>query len=305
MIIIQTILLTLFMMTNQSNDSTKHSMVKLFPAEIQGWKPDGEMKYFKGDAIYDYINGAGEIYLCYNFNSVLVQRYLKKKKQEILLEIFDMGSSSNAFGIFTHTQSQGEELGIGQGAEYIPGLLSFWKDRYFICIRFENETPQLRKAAFAMGHKVAKAIASEGEKPEIIKYFTDQEFVQKSPPDSAVWGSIRYFFRYEILNQHFYVADKNILNLNDQTPSVLAQYSDDKSYILLVKYPNNELAMQSYKNFLTTYLPDAKNTNIVQTENGKWTGIQLEGRYVVIIFDANDIPSVENKFATIIRRIKE
>ncbi|MFC1868442.1 DUF6599 family protein, partial [Thermodesulfobacteriota bacterium] len=56
-----------------------------------------------------------------------------------------MGSSKDAFGVFTHDQD-GDALDMGQGGLYNYGWLRFWKGRFFISIFAEKESPEAEKA---------------------------------------------------------------------------------------------------------------------------------------------------------------
>jgi hypothetical protein len=76
-----------------------------------------------------------------------------------------METSKDAFGVFTH-DLEGEDARIGQGSTYNGGLLSFWKDRFFVSLYSEEETEDTRKALFALGEKVASSIKKEGKEPD-------------------------------------------------------------------------------------------------------------------------------------------
>lgn len=273
-----------------------HSMAEIMPPEkILGWKVHGKVETYSRETIYDYIDGAGEIYLAYDFSGLLVQRYIKPKSPEIVLEIFDMGSPEDAFGIFSHGQGrQKGDAGIGQGSEYRSSLLCFWKDRFFICIRSERETSHAKKAVLGLGKAIAKNIKATGKKPLLLNYLIEDEFLEKG---------IRYFHRYEILNYHYFVADRNILNLDEHTKAVLAQYIADRCYLLLVEYQDSHMAGEAYEGFINAYMPEAKQTGIAQTENGRWTAARLEKNFVIVIFDAISKNDADSKIEAVRNRL--
>ena len=103
------------------------------PNQIKGWIAEPEDRFFDDETIFDYIDGAGEVYRAYNMRKCLSRRYTTPKGPPISLDIFEMASSEDAFGVFTHDQD-GEALDVGQGALYRSGWLSFWKDRFFVSI---------------------------------------------------------------------------------------------------------------------------------------------------------------------------
>lgn len=85
------------------------------PLEAAGWKWDGKDLNYNRRTIFDYIDGAGELYLAYNFQAVRVRRFEKSGQPSIIAELFDMGSSEDAYGVFSF-ERQDEDAGIGQGS---------------------------------------------------------------------------------------------------------------------------------------------------------------------------------------------
>ncbi|MEW6455527.1 MAG: DUF6599 family protein [Acidobacteriota bacterium] len=273
----------------------KVNMKDLIPYEIHGWKAKGEDIIYNPQNIFDYINGAGEVYRSYNFRELLVRRFFKQGNPEIIVDLFDMGSSEDAFGIFTHDR-EGNDIGIGQGSEYRSGLLSFWKDRYFISILTEQETEASKQALLSLGRSISNSIKSTGFEPELLKLL---------PSNGLINNSIKYFHNHNILNYHYFLSDKNILNLNQETRVVLAEYLREKggSLLLLVQYPDEKKAKSGLNNFLKLYFPESKIFEYFQNENNKWIGAINYNDLIIIVLDASSkslaeelIKSVRNNF---------
>ena len=72
-----------------------------WPLEADGWKWDRKVASFKGESLYDYIDGAAEVYLAYNYRRVSVRRYVKPNQPDIIADVYQMGSSEDAFGVFS------------------------------------------------------------------------------------------------------------------------------------------------------------------------------------------------------------
>lgn len=274
----------------------EETLLKFLPNNIPGWGKKESPEIYNRNTLYDYIDGAAEIYLAYDFQNLLVQRYTKSKNSDIIVEIFDMGSPEDAFGIFSHSQGRvKKDAGIGQDGEYRHGLLCFWKNRFFICILAEGTTPSTKKDILSIGRAISKSIKTNGEKPKLLNYLPHNLIIEKS---------ILYFHKHQILNYHYFVADKNILNLNKNTGAVLARYKDDKSYILLVQYPDRKKAKIAFESFVNTYIPDAKQESIIQIENGKWTIAKLKKKIVIIVFDANSKINSISKMNAVINKLR-
>ncbi len=270
--------------------------LKLLPSEIDGYKPHGKVEIYNRETIYDYMDGAGEIYLAYSFKELLVQRYKKPGAPEIIVEIFDMGSEEDAFGVFSHVQGRDDkEAGIGQNSEYRGGLLTFWRGRFFVSILAKSETREAKRAVLKMGRAISKAIGVDGKKPGLLNYIKKEDFLPKE---------IRYFHTQAILNYHYYLSDENILNLDENTDALLARYKDDGGYLLLVEYKKEEDARKAFNHFINAYMPEAKEKGIIQTEDGRWTAATLKRNFVIIILDAITEMKASSKLEAIRGKLK-
>jgi hypothetical protein len=251
-------------------------MQEYVPTEISGWKAQDEVETYDRETIFDYIDGAGEVYLMYDFQKVMVSHFVKAEQPNILLELFDMGSSQDAFGIFSHAR-EGENQDIGQGSEYRGGLLCFWKSRFFVCVSAERETPEAKTAVEDMAKDIAEKIEVTGAKPEMLDFLPDEGL------DSS---TVRYFHKHTTLNYHYFIASENILNLSPQTEAALATYQPDEAHLLCLRYPDQQQAKEALNSFVTAYIPEAKESGVVQTEDGKWVAARRRGALVVVVFDA-------------------
>jgi len=248
------------------------------PKGIMGWKTETQDEVYTRENLYEYINGGAELYLTYDFQQVFVRRYVKTDAPEIVLEIYDMNTSKDAYGIFS-VERQDEEVSIGQDSEYGGGLLRFWKDRFFVSILAIGDETTTKSAIFELGKKVAEQISATGQRPEILAYL---------PQENLVARRIRFFHTDMILNRQYFLANENILNLDRQTDCLFAPYQVGayKSYLLMIDYKNPAKAKQAYQDFLTNYLPDAQATGFAKLENGKWTMAKLSDQLLLIVFEA-------------------
>lgn len=249
---------------------------RFVPDEMHGWKKQAKDEIYDSQTIFDYMNGAGEIYRSYNFHKLFVRYFTKPHQPTITVELFDMGSSEDAFGVFTHGCESGEE-GIGQNSEYRDGLLCFWQDKFFVCVYTQQETLSSKKAVLDLGKAIANSIKTVGIKPKLLEYLPEEDLIKRN---------IRYFHNHTSLNHHYFVSNENILNLNKHTEAILGNYKDE-SRILCVRYPDKKHAKSAFEKFVSTYLPELKQKDIaVQLENNKWSAANIYQEFVIIIFDA-------------------
>ena len=252
--------------------------MQFVPEAAENWVSAGEGEVYSDETIYDYMDGAAEIYKQYSFVSLYVGHYEKPGDVNITLEIFEMETSQDAFGIFSHIRS-GENAGIGQDSDKTDGTLSFWKDKYFVYIRTERESPAVQKTFRSIAQSIDLNLSRTGERPKIVEFL---------PGSGLVENSIRYSRSFILFNSHYFIASENILNINSETDAVLASYllDNEESVCLVVHYPSKESAENARNSFIHTYMPDTSENHIVQTENGKWTGILLKEDYLILLFDA-------------------
>lgn len=251
-------------------------MHKLVPNKIRGWKAQGEVEVYDRETIFDYIDGAGEIYRSYGFRELAVVRVSKAGQPDIIIELFDMGTPEDAYGVFTHSGG-GKEVGMGQGSDYRKGLLCFWKSNFFVCLQTEQETPESKEVLFDLARKIDGNITTTGAKPELLSCLPDEGRQRQS---------IRYFHIHSSLNYHYFLSDQNILKLDRRTEAVLARYTPDQCYLLCVRYRSSELAKEAFDSFVNAYIPEAKESGIAQIDNGKWVAAEREREFIVVVFDA-------------------
>lgn len=266
-------------------------LIQSIPNQVMGWKAEEKDSFYDRETLYEYINGGAELYLTFDFKQVVVRRFLKQDAPEIVLEIFDMNLSKDAYGIFS-SERQDEEADLGQDSEYGGGLLRFWKDKYFVSILSIGNEQIAKPAILELAKKVALSIPTTGKRPDILKYL---------PQENLIKNRIRFFHTHTILNRQYFLASKNILNLDSRTDCVFAPYQigANKSYLVLIRYENLDSAWHAYQSFLKHYLPEARATGCVQMENKKWTCIKLNQGYLGIVFEAPSKKLAENLLSAI------
>ena len=252
----------------------------ILPSEVGGWKWDGKDMKYNSRTLFDYIDGAAELYLAYGFQNLVVRRFEKPGQPSILAELYEMASSEDAYGLFSF-EHQDEPVGIGQGSEFGGGLLRFWKGKYFVSVYAEGEGKEVEPAILGSGRAMGNAISATGPEPKIIQYLPGQTF-------GLIDKSIRYLKSHVLLNQRFFISHQNILNLNRETGAALATYLRDreKVHLLLIRYPDSSKAKEAFQSFTKAYMPDAAGKDRVKTEDRRWTFARQSNDYLLIIFGA-------------------
>lgn len=260
------------------------------PGTIDGWKRSGPPDLYAPENLSAYIDGGAELYISYNFRGALSMKYKDSAENEIAVDIFDMGSSYDAFGVFAHTRET-MDTAFGQGSEYAAGLLTFWKDRYYVSILAYPETAAKRDIVFKLGRAIAGTIKAEGPLPPILRLL---------PGDGLLPETVHYFHHYIWLNSFYFVSNENVLNIGPDTPAALAKYRQAGTtfFLLLVRYPDAGRAAAAADRFRKEVLGGAPD-GMGQLKQGRWTGIQCRGDLVSAVFNAPDATTVWDVLAKI------
>jgi hypothetical protein len=250
------------------------------PSQVGSWKWDGKEMKYTSKTLFSYIDGAAELYLAYGFQNLTVRRFEKSNQPPIILELYEMASSEDAYGVFSF-EHQDEAVGIGQGSEFGGGLLRFWKGKYFVSIYAEGEGAEVESGMLKMGRAAASSIPAVGLEPKLVGFIPGKDL-------GLVDKSLRYLRSHVLLNQRFFIAHQNILNLSRKTEAVLAQYLQDKqkTQLLLIRYPDSKEAADAYRSFMKVYLPDVRGTDRARTEDRRWTFARQRNEFILIVFGA-------------------
>jgi hypothetical protein len=266
------------------------SLAKALPQELLGWQKSGDDQVFDRDDIFDYLDGGGEIYLAFDFRFVFVREYAKPEAPSIVVEIYQMASAADAYGIFTQ-DTDGQEVRFGQDALYGAGLLRFWKDKVFVRVMADRETPEAQEAVMKLGGAIDSAVPEAGPKPEILG---------KLPVEGLDPQTVRFFHTVISLNSHYFMSNVNILNLSPETQVVMARYEKKgaRGTLILTEYPSEDRAYSAHGRFIEMYLlqrfaPD-REFPPVELEDKKYAGAVRAGRYLAIVVEADDKATAED-----------
>ncbi len=284
-------------MTGNSYSQNKE-MHEIVPASLNGWESDGDGVYYDSSNLYDYIDGGAEVYLAFNFRKLFACQYEKPGQPAIIVDLFDMGSPMDAYGVYFNDLREGDDAGIGQNSEWMDGSLFFHKGGYFVSIISFDETEEAWKTVRDLGKYLDDKIEAEEFTPGLIQFI---------PPDLNIISQIQYFHVWQSLNTYYYLASENILNLDKDTEGILAKFriddssekSQDKATLIIIKYPSQEKTVKSSDEFKSVFLPDADETGISALESSLYAGAKRFDNHIIILLDVNNSTDIEKIFQDI------
>jgi len=291
----------------------KMNGVKLnLPKTVGVWNRPDSPRVINSKNIFNYMNGAGELYLGYRFRHLEVFDYTSGNQNNILVELYFMETSDDAFGLLSldwggepvsfsdfSANTSNQSLTSPTTALYGAGLLRVWSDNLYARVMAYSETSASKQAVFALGHAIA-VNRKNAPQPDLVNIL--------APQIGSDWklrnDRLSFFRSYLVLNSIYYLSAENILYLDHSTEAVIAPYeyisnsADRKrSQFLLVKYENHEQARKALNHFHDVYLPEYKKeftadstTNIpslFKLEDG-WLAYKLISNYITVVFECPD-----------------
>lgn len=149
---------------------------------IDGWKLAEDPQIYSPETLFEYIDGAAEAYLGYDFQQLLVSTYEKEGTESVVtVEIYDMRSPLNAFGIFSSERYPDiPEVQFGL-AGYLEGeVLNFISGPYYIKLLCYNGEEQTADYLKEFAGKVDEKIKDKGSWPALFKMFPTANLIKNS-----------------------------------------------------------------------------------------------------------------------------
>lgn len=169
-----------------------------FP-EVTGWKQSGEIQTFVPKTLFEYINGAADLYLGYDFEELKVAEYVDEKKASVIVDVYRHASPTHAFGIYSQERLPNTNfLNIGVQGYIEKNLLNFLMGTYYIKINSFNTGTEDQEVLLTFGKKVAENLGEKGSFPSLLAAF---------PPEGKVKNSEKFisrkFLGYSFLHSAF------------------------------------------------------------------------------------------------------
>ncbi len=247
---------------------------RLLPVEVSGWR-GREDAQFSPETLFDHIDGGAEVYRALNVRAVFSRTYVHEHEPDILVDLFDMGTPSDAFGAFHNDTREDASAGVGAESEISDASLFFWKGRFFVSVVALGHTPRATAAVRAIAAHVAGAIPETGRAPDLVDLL---------PAEGRIRGHLTYVHHWEHLNTRVFISDDNLLGLAADTEGIAARY-EGPATLLVVRYPSAARARQGAVRFATRLLGGTLATP-VQREGGTWAAVRHDGRLVVVVWEA-------------------
>ena len=215
-------------------------MTKIFP-QVNEWFKKGKPDLYTPGTLFEYINGAAEVFLSYDFQQLATQTYENKNKHSITVDVYLHSNPTNGFGIYSAEKPEkGDFLKIGTQGYYEKGILNFLKGSFYIKISGYDLGDNDRSILISIAKMVGDQLHGKPIVPKLVNCF---------PPDGKIKNSEKFilknFMGYKSLSSAFVTSYSSasqtfklfIISGKDKTNSEQIL----KGYLKSIKYPSEKL----------------------------------------------------------------
>ena len=139
------------------------------PSGLEQWDFSREPECYRGEELFDLINGGADLFYEYSFVKVVNAQYAEKGGSKIQVEIYQMDSDSSAYGIFSSIYSNTaikKEYGLYSLVD--EQYIAFVKDRYYVNIAWLIRSNARQESLEALARMVNEKITAEGRVPRLL-----------------------------------------------------------------------------------------------------------------------------------------
>lgn len=168
---ISIIILMIFTLAGSLIIAGETDVTSVFPS-FAGWSKKGQPDLYTPDNLFEYINGAAEIFLSYDFQRLASLTYENNKEQTFTVDVYEHSNKRNGFGIYSLEKPQkGNFISIGTQAYYEKGVLNFLKGSFYIKMSGYDLGDNDKKVLTTAARELARALAGVVDFPAAIKCF--------------------------------------------------------------------------------------------------------------------------------------
>ena len=240
-----------------------------------GWTLRDPPETFTKETLFEHIDGQADLFLQYGFEKSIfaIYRNVNSSDDKIDVDIYDMGNSLQAFGVFSRFRQEESAAGIGLDSSLGDRHAIFYKGKYFVVLQaVDSNASTLKRLAM----EIESRISDNSGPPKEIEYF---------PKDGLKPGSIEYFpdglLGYQFLKRGFKASyvEKDEKKTDAKTVS-----EDQEFHLFLSIFENSQEAMNALRLFRENLSKKGKVTKGISTQFGPdaLTGVDpYQGKIIV------------------------
>ena len=163
---------------------------------------------------------------------------LNSSEDKIDLDIYDMGNSLQAFGVFSRFRQEESSAGIGLDSYLEDRYAFFYKGKYFVALQATDSNPSILKQ---LAQEIESRISDNSSPPKEIEYF---------PKSGLKPGSIEYFPNGLLGREFLKRGFKASYVKKGETKTDAKAISEDREFSLFLSvFENSQDALNAMKLF--------------------------------------------------------
>ena len=257
-LIIIPMLVVLFVSQNAYSETT--TMESLFPKSCSNeWTLREAPETYTKDTLFEHIDGQADLFLQYGFETSIfaIYRKVNSSDDKIDADIYDMGNSLQAFGVFSRFRQEEKPAGIGLDSYLDDRYALFYKGKYFVVLQAINSTPSTLKQ---LAEDIASRITDNSASPKEIEYF---------PKSGLIPGSIEYYPNGLLGHEYLKRGFKASYVKKGQSKTDGKTASEDREFNLFLSiFENTEDALNAIRLYSEHLSKKGKATERVPTQFG-------------------------------------
>lgn len=178
------VFLTLRAAGRAEEPTQEQALVALLPtgSDVPGWDRAAPVQFFEPDNLWEYIDGAADLYLTYGFQRVAAAEYMTADSaRSLTVEVYRMVNPLCGFGIYAAERSPEDSIvAVGVEGRLSENTLHFWKGPFYVKLTsfdVEADVPQLLTR---VGQLMASRITGEFALPSVFACFPEEQRVPHS-----------------------------------------------------------------------------------------------------------------------------
>lgn len=214
--------------------STRSAALKDMLPRLTDWRPAEEARIYDSVSLFEYIDGAAEAYISYDFKELAVGNYQHgASKATMTVEIYDMGTPLDAFGIYSAERfPESRFVAVGIQGYMEEGSLNFLAGRYYVKLLGYEGGDKTEAYLKSYGAAIASKIKDPASLPALLKAFPGQGLVANSEKYVA-----RNFMGFKFLNRGYGAAYKR--DGQEFDAFVIEVKSAEDAVVLLKQFADN------------------------------------------------------------------
>lgn len=229
----------------------------LFPknTELRNCKIADEVRVFKGDELFTYIDGGAEIFMEYGFKQVATANYSDKNNNQFQVEIYEMTDSAAAYGAYTfYLNGEGKSFNAGTEGAFIDYYAAFWKGNFLTVITTSVYNDSLAQVFQELATLINNKITSTSLSPLMITNIRKYGITN---------GYIKYLKGNVGLSNVYRFIPGNSFTFNEGISFIIPE-----SLIIILKYESETTASLRLSEALTKMKEADKETTFTTIDHG-------------------------------------